>query len=632
MSLENVQGFLNKQAAKLGNVAASNDPQQMKHDLNNGLIQAAKDVLAGEQLGMSVPDTMKAVSQRTRRMQSVRRQEDAVREFQQSQGTNGEFSGDGEIRGIGYQDEDELARTFGEDQSDYQNFRADDRGFTTDEETGLLRRETFDETRGEQVDFAPQNAVRDAYNQLEAASSKKDSLQQRLMGVFGGGDERQAAIARVMGRLEDDLRPDRGADAALGGEAVRTDSRRFNPEMQEYNNNRAEAESQSIARELFGGYGSGSMADDSIGRIAEIRSLGKIGETAHVVRTADDAIKGQITRRHDGVYLDPASGDPVAVQGPELPAALAGDRRPNTGNSDNNLNAPTTAREWVQALMPDYRDGGGRSFGDYPQVDITRETTNFANRVRDYGRRVGIGSLQNVSSNIRSVDELQKVAQIVSDSKTATGKSLMVRDPVSGRNTNAGGNLVGGLMNELRMSSGDEQRLANAMYQLDAAKRSSVNENPTGTYLSRMTLQGPKPVGQGDIVFDAPEAVGSDQVQVAQQRKGSKIEGRDIVSAMAGLSDPGAQKPFIGQAVGEKPRVNRRKPANMGSGDELSQNIRRQAVSRLKKGENLDEGRVRANQVKARLAEEREARDSRKRQEQTELIRSFTPANLRRAR
>ena len=50
--------------------------------------------------------------------------------------------------------------------------------------------------------------------------------------------------------------------------------------MREYNDNRAEAESQSIAREYFGGYGSGSMADDSIGRIAEIRSLGKVGETA----------------------------------------------------------------------------------------------------------------------------------------------------------------------------------------------------------------------------------------------------------------------------------------------------------------------------------------------------------------
>ena len=90
--------------------------------------------------------------------------------------------------------------------------------------------------------------------------------------------------------------------------------------MREYNDNRAEAESQSIAREYFGGYGSGSMADDSIGRIAEIRSLGKIGETAHVVRTANDAIKGQAARRHDGIFLNPETEDPIAVQGPQLPS------------------------------------------------------------------------------------------------------------------------------------------------------------------------------------------------------------------------------------------------------------------------------------------------------------------------
>ena len=69
----------------------------------------------------------------------------------------------------------------------------------------------------------------------------------------------------------------------------------------------------------------------------------------------------------------------------------------------------------------------------------------------------------------------------------------------------------------------------------------------------------------------------------------------------------------------------------MGAG-ELSRNIRRQAVSRLKRGQKLDEDRVRQNQVKARLVEEREWRDAAKREEQRDLIRSFTPASLRRAR
>ena len=618
MSLEQIQGLVNK-----ADVAA---------ETTEMLIDGARTAAAAEQLGLSAKDAMKLASRKRARQRRVVTEEDQVRAFQQKQGTTGEFSGDGELQGLRYEDDDELTRAFGEDQSDYQNFTENDRGFTTDEETGLIRRETFDETRGEVSDFAPQNAVQDAYNKLEAARGQDDGLQSKLMGVFGGGNERQSQIARVMGRLEDDMRPDTGADAALGAEAVRRDNRRFDPEMREYNDNRAEAESQSIARDLFGGYGSGSMADDSIGRIAEIRSLGKIGETAHVVRTANDAIEGQVTRRHDGIYLNPTTGDPVATQGPDLPPALAGDRRPNTGNSDNNLNAPTTAREWVQSAMPDYRDSGGRSFGDFPQVDITRETTNFANRVRDLGQKLDLGGLSNVSANIRNIEELDAVAQLVQAEKQKRGKSLMVRDPETGRNTNAGSNLVGGLMNEVRMSTGDEGRLANAMFQLDAAKRSSVNQNPTGTYLSRQTLQGPQPVGQGDIVFDAPEAVGGADYSVAQQKKGSKIEGKDIVSAMAGLSSPDAQKPFIGQVAGESPRISRKKPGGMGEGDELSQNIRRQAVSRLKRGQKLDEGRVQQNQTKARLVEERERRDAAKRTEQRDLIRSFTPASLRRVR
>ena len=65
------------------------------------------------------------------------------------------------------------------------------------------------------------------------------------------------------------------------------------PEVQEANDFRAAAEADRIARDGYTVNGPGAMADENIGRIAEIRSLGKIGETAHVVRTANDAIKGQ---------------------------------------------------------------------------------------------------------------------------------------------------------------------------------------------------------------------------------------------------------------------------------------------------------------------------------------------------
>ena len=637
MSLESIQARHNSFISNAGNISASNDPVQKPNDANELLIKGATAAAAGRELGLSEEETLAAVSRQYRRQGSKAaiharrtREAEAERTWSQKQASLGDW-GDGEIAGVRYEDDDELARAFGEDQSDYQNFTPNDRGFTEDEETGLLRRETFEETRGGENDFAPQNAVRDALSELETASTKKDSLQQRLMGIFGGGDERQAAIARISGRLEDDLRPDRGADAALGAEAVRRDSKRFNPEMREYNDNRAEAESQAIAREYFGGYGSGSMADDSIGRIAEIRSLGKIGETAHVVQTANDAIKGQALRRHDGIFLDPVSGDPIAVQGPQLPSVLAGDRTPSNGSSSDALNAPQTAVSWVAESMPDYREGG-RTFGDYPQTDITLQTTNFANKVREYGERTGLPALTSVSQNIRSIDELQKVASYIA---SHSQQGLTIPDVSRpGKSLPAGNRTISGVMNAIGMTLGEQQQFANAMFQLDAARRSSVNQNPTGVYLSRT---GEPTKG---VQFDAAEAINSSEgsAKVARIPKGSTIRTgtsesgkpvrRSIVTQLAELDSPGAQKPFMGQVQGEKPRVNRMRPGGMGEGNEMMNNIRRQAVERSR-GKGLDEERVRQNQVKARLVEEREKRDSRKREEKRKLIQEFTPANLR---
>ena len=621
------------QRVAAGNVSASNDPTQWQHDGKEQLIKGAELAAAGRTLGMSEEETLAAVSRQFRRQHRADdrvTEKDVLRQMVQSAATTTSDVGGGEIKGVRYEDDDELARAFGQDQSDdYQNFRADDRGFTQDEETGLLRRETFDETRGEQVDFAPQNAVRDALTQLEGAAQRKDSLQSRLMGIFGGGDERQASIARIRGRLEDDLRPDTKADTALGAEAVRRDNKRFDSEVQEANDFRAAAEADRIARDGYTVNGPGAMADENIGRIAEIRSLGKIGETAHVVRTANDAIKGQASRRADGGYSDSVTGAPLAIQGPDLPSVLAGDRTPNNASSSNAANAPQTAYEWMAASQPDYREGG-RTFGDYPQVDITRETTNFAQKLRELE---GYG-MEGVSANIRSVDELQKVVDRVVGVSAQQGKQLFRFNPETGKNEPSSAAGTAEVMNLLRMNEGDQQRLANAMFQMDAAKRSSVNQNATGTYLSRT---GEPTKG---VVFDASEAMNdsSGQAQVARVPKGSTIRtGTDdkgkpvrstIVTELSKLQGEGAQKPFIGQVAGEKPRVNRMRPGGMGEGNELMSNIRRQAVSRSR-GKGIDEERVHQNQVKARLVEEREKRDSVKREAQKEEIRRFTPANLR---
>ena len=629
MSLESIQSLHNSHIANAGNISASNDPQQQPNDANELLIKGASAAAAGRELGLSEEETLAAVSRQYRRQGSKaairarRTQEaEAQRTWSQKQASLGNW-GDGEIQGVRYEDDDETARAFGQDQSDFQNFKADDRGFTEDEETGLLRRESFSETRGDFGDVAPKSALKDALSLLQSGTSQF-------------GYEAFPGSADVAGRLEADITPDRGADAALGAEAVRRDNRRFNPEAREANDWKADADAQSLARTIFTAGGSGGMADENIGRIAEIRSLGKIGETAHVVRTANDAIKGQAARRHDGVFLDPATGDPIAIQGPQLPSVLAGDRTPNNGSSSDSLNAPQTAVSWLAESIPDYREGG-RTFGDYPQVDITLQTTNFANKVRDYGARNNLPALGQVSANIRSVEELQKVVSYIAGESAKAGRGLTIPDPQNpSRSLPAGNQTVSGVMNAIGMTPGEQQQFSNAMFQLDAARRSSVNQNPTGVYLSRT---GEPTKG---VQFDAAEAINASegQAKVARIPKGSTIgvsvpgsdkpQRRSIVTQLAQLDSPGAQKPFIGQVQGEKPRVNRFNRTGETEPEKIDATLRVQAESRARRDRKpVDEASLRDRQTKAKLVQERENRDSRRRQEQTDLIRSFTPANLR---
>jgi hypothetical protein len=657
VTLENIQRGTNAQRVAAGNVSASNDPTQWQHDGREQLIKGAELAAAGRTLGMSEEETLAAVSRQFRRQHRADdrvTQQDVLRQMVQSAATTTSDVGGGEIKGVTYQQDDDVAYAFGEDvgynyteggkkvtrADDEQTYRANDRGFTEDPETGLVRRENFEETRGSFETVAPKSVMADALQQLEGAKQQESGVLGAISRVFGGSPAVDNEVSTAQDALRRHLEPEGPQDARVGRALVRQDNRRFSPEMRAQNDEAVGHIADTIARTGFTINGPGAMADENIGRIAEIRSLGKIGETAHVVRTANDAIKGQAARRADGGYSDSVTGAPLAIQGPDLPSVLAGDRTPNNASSSNAANAPQTAYEWMAASQPDYREGG-RTFGDYPQVDITRETTNFAQKLRELE---GFG-MQGVSANIRSVDELQRVVDHIvgkapnvertdNRGRVKKGVQLYRFDAETGKNVPSSAAGTAEVMNLLRMNEGDQQRLANAMFQLDAAKRSSVNQNATGTYLSRT---GEPTKG---VVFDASEAMNdsSGQAQVARIPKGSTIRtGTDdkgkpvrstIVTELSKLQGEGAQKPFIGQVEGEKPRIDRKKPGKMGSGVELAQNIQRQAESRAR-GKQVDQEAVDRNTVKARLVEEREKRDSAKREAQKEQIRSFTPANLR---
>ena len=669
MSLERIQAINNASTSRISNVSASLNPTQNKHDANEVLIKGAELAAAGRALGLNEEETLAAVSRQFRRQkrldQNVSKQ-DILRQMAQSEATTRDSVGSPELQGVGYKGVDDVAYAFGEDVAynsefgstradDEQTYRANDRGFTEDPETGLIRRETFDETRGEEVKMAPKSVLTDALGDLQrSAQRQKSGMGGSIARVFGGSGV-DSETSTAMDALQEYLGNERKMDARVGRALVRQDNKNYSPSVRAENDEFVANIADTIARTGFTVNGPGAMADEAIGRIAEIKSLGKIGETAHVIRTANDAIEGQIARRKDGVYIDPRTGNPVAIQGPELPAPLAGDRRPNSSSSANALNAPQTAREWVTQTMPDYREGG-RTFGDFPQVDITLETTQAANKLRELGKRIGMPGLANIQKdrNIRTIDELQKVATAV-DAYYRQGqnpRTMFVRNPETGKSVPAGNQVVSGLMQEMGMTSGDEQRLANAMFQLDAANRSSVNQNPTGTYLGR-SVRGPG--GKQGVVFDSAEAIdklrtgsftgttvmqqkGGSKIRVGTNEKGKAIN-QDIKAAMRALDNPDAAKPYVGQ------------PAKMPAKESLSSlkqdqvynrtgqtepsaiadAITKQAQSRLKKGESLDTNRVQDTIIGAQAVQRRADEDLARRADLMSTIIGSLPATARRS-
>ena len=563
-------------------MSASNDAAQLPHDMREQILKGAELAAAGRSLGLSEEETLAAVSRQYRRQARSDDQVtamDVMRQMAQSANTAVTDVGAPEIKGVGYAGEDDVAFAFGEDveynqanrksgatrADDEQTYRENDRGFTVDPESGLVRRETFEETKGDPVDVAPRSVLVDALKELDAAAEKqKSGVGGSIARVFGGSGV-DAETDRAIQAIREQLTPDRQLDARLGRVLVRQDNDNYNYRRAAYNNIKAELEADAISRRGYDGSGLMNLSDENLGRIGTITRLGKGREDAQVVpvmKALEDLVIAEAARRSDGVYIDPATGNTIAVQGPEEPEAIAGRRVPLSTNPAN-VPGVQTAADFINATAPGYREGN--SFGDYPQVNITRETTNFSNALRDRLAYLGVPVQSN--PNIRSLDELDAAARFYSKTMQEKGKTSMVRNPETGKTSPAGPQIISGMMDDLRLSPGSQSNLANALYQVDAARRSQVNQNPTGTYLSRATKQGPEMMGTASrsfdpstgqygsqIRFDSPEAMVTDGVAtpIGRQKKGSKIEGKDIVAELRKLSNSDAAIPLIGQTA-ERP-------------------------------------------------------------------------------
>ena len=224
-------------------------------------------------------------------------------------------------------------------------------------------------------------------------------------------------------------------------------------------------------------------------------------------------------------------------------------------------------------------------------------------------------------------------------------------------------------MSEMRMTEPQRRDLATALYQLDAARRSSVNENPTGTYLSRSDRDGVRVVDQGPshvydntpglkpetraklnenasrqagkhFIFNAPEAINSFEdaapratiggAKVGVRGDDGKTRRVDAGSLLRQLPSRDAAMPYIGAVKGEVApvRYNRTGETDPRA---IAQAIGAPAIERARRdGKPVDKETVGSHIKNAIEVQKRSEADTARRADQmSAIIESLPPAARR---
>tara|TARA_X000001382_G_scaffold59403_1_gene40915 strand:- start:314 stop:2383 length:2070 start_codon:yes stop_codon:yes gene_type:complete len=688
VSLEDIQRIHNRVITGIGNTSASNNFKQHKNDLNSKLIASAEAFAAGRTLGMSEEETLAAISRSLRKQKRADdrvSQDDIERRLIQSSKTLTDPANPAEIKGVSLREEPEVD-PFGQDQGQYYEYREGDSQYTDQQRRNTLEAMADMEARdemgqrvydrygvqlnnnvnpadydelaaeletlrgtsasaGDRSPVAPQSALRDAVARLNAAESQQSGLMSKVRGLIGGNPEEIPGLVGIRGELEDELQAgkvQRDADSALSQEMVRRDNERFSGRRAGYSNVKAAMEAEDIGETMY--RPSSTYPGIELPAVRADKTIAAIG--------AANPRQFPVAGFNDGgIALDPATGNPIGMQGMDIYTG------PNT-DSGSTLNAPMTTRAWMVEKQPGYREGG-RMFGDFPQAGVTAATSLFADRIRGMeGAEEGSRPFSNVSPNIRSISELQRAADAVIADTPGPFYTKEV-NPEGGRMISRKQQIpdIRGVLGKLRYTPAQEAELANAMYQLEVAQATEINQNGKGQYYTRTGPMGKlEPTGFGGttpggakVFFNSPEAIDprAGQAPVARMNPGQTIEGRDIVTAFKGLPSPGAQQPFIGQVADEPPRMNRFNSTGQTSPEGIEQALRQQeqefafkrqktaakkdprTIVRPVEQQPVDESALRGKVVKAQLTQERANRDAKKRQAKQTEIMQYIPRRFR---
>jgi hypothetical protein len=201
----------------------------------------------------------------------------------------------------------------------------------------------------------------------------------------------------------------------------------------------------------------------NLNRLGDIRDVGNL--KAKMPAKAGGFNEGQYFPEAAQDGINPAfdaNGIPLGIQGP----AAA-----NLPTPDNALNAPRDVRQWAIQNAPDYRDGG-RIYGDFPQVDIGGVGNDFLARIGNIKAKKQ--AFDPGISAIRNIEDLQGVVDRFGSFAEEGGLKMFQLDA---NNNEVFRDKVGlpEIFQKMKMNPNGQGKLANMLFQLEAAKANGVN-------------------------------------------------------------------------------------------------------------------------------------------------------------
>jgi len=406
------------------------------------------------------------------------------------------------------------------------------------------------------------------------------------------------------------------ADKAVSRQTAERDAVRFSPTVRAQNDANAQRRAANETQ-------ISSEARRSLGNIQNIQSLGiaakkfNRGSNMSVFSVVPNA-DGEITDRDGGInqmaqYLTDVGEDLPEGMAPQTAGTDIGARTTQgaqnledvvrmigpsgetVGYVDSNGSflgdvalsggnqQSTKTQAWLEANLPDMGREGGTSFG-YPQVNIGDELALLNQRLGSNVPQGGIRSLEDLENTfVRMIDEKLDSGQALFGYDPATGKTPAVADPG-----------ISEVLYRLGYTKNETTRLANSLQQLEAARRSPVNQefkmlyengmyDPRGQFAANnygndvsLTRVGGEKVGIGDAKGDRVSIRGAlaDLTGQSEVLTGGEFLGprdpatiyattpdgqrvllpeaqQDLIDAQASVED--AKRPFIGAPAGSKP-------------------------------------------------------------------------------